>query len=98
MLLLIITGVPTYLGLTSAMYLIAALALGAWFTAAAIHFHSRRTPRAARSLFFSHIDYLPATASSGTGDNKDMTTVAAANPPLSKVAVAWKAFFFCCRW
>ena len=59
MLLLIITGVPTYLGLTSASYLIAALALGAWFTAAAMHFHNRRTPRAARSLFLTSIVYLP---------------------------------------
>ena len=59
MLLLIITGVPTYLGLTSAIYLIAALALGAWFTATAMHFHSRRTPRAARSLFLTSIIYLP---------------------------------------
>ena len=54
-----IAGVPTYLGLTSAIYLIAAFALGAWFTAAAMHFHSRRTPRAARSLFLTSIIYLP---------------------------------------
>ena len=59
MLLLIVTGIPTYLGLTSAIYLIAALALGAWFTAAAMHFHNRRTPRAARSLFLTSIIYLP---------------------------------------
>ncbi|HEU0209014.1 MAG TPA: heme o synthase [Candidatus Udaeobacter sp.] len=59
MLLLIVTGIPTYLGLTSAIYLIAALALGAWFTAAAMHFHSRRTTRAARSLFLTSIIYLP---------------------------------------
>ncbi len=58
MLLLIVTGVPAYLGLTSAIYLPIALGLGGWFTAVAMHFHRRRTPRAARTLFLTSIVYL----------------------------------------
>jgi heme o synthase len=58
MLLLIVTGIPTYLGLTHAVYLGIAVGLGAWFTASAMHFHKQRTPRAARSLFLTSIIYL----------------------------------------
>jgi protoheme IX farnesyltransferase len=58
MLLLIVTGVPAYLGLTSSIYLPISLALGGWFTAVAMHFHRRRTPRAARVLFLTSIVYL----------------------------------------
>jgi protoheme IX farnesyltransferase len=58
MLLLIVTGIPAYLGLTSSVYLPVSLALGAWFTAMAMRFHKKRTPRAARSLFLSSIIYL----------------------------------------
>ena len=58
MLLLIVTGIPTYLGLTSQIYLPVALALGAWFTAVAMRFHTKRTAGAARSLFITSIVYL----------------------------------------
>ena len=58
MLLLIVTGVPTYLGLTSSIYLPISLALGAWFMAVAMRFHKNRTPRAARALFLTSIMYL----------------------------------------
>jgi heme o synthase len=58
MLLLIVTGAPFYLGLTSSIYLLVSVALGAWFTAVAMHFHKKRTPRAARSLFLTSIVYL----------------------------------------
>ena len=58
MLLLIVTGIPTYLGLTSVIYLPLALGLGAWLTAVAMHFHKKRTPRAARTLFITSIVYL----------------------------------------
>lgn len=58
MLLLIVTGVPAYLGLTSVIYLPIALALGAWFTTIAMRFHRRRTPRDARLLFITSIVYL----------------------------------------
>jgi protoheme IX farnesyltransferase len=59
MLLLIITGMPFYVGLTSAWYLPVALALGAWFTAMAMAFHRQKTLRAARALFITSIIYLP---------------------------------------
>jgi len=59
MALLIITGMPFYLGLTSAIYLPAALALGGWFTVMAMAFHRKKTFAAARALFFTSIVYLP---------------------------------------
>ncbi len=59
MLLLIITGMPFYVGLTSAVYLPVALALGGWFTAMAMAFHRQKTLRAARALFITSIIYLP---------------------------------------
>ena len=57
--LLIITGMPFYLGLTSAIYLPVALALGAWFTVMAMAFHRKKTLAAARALFLTSIIYLP---------------------------------------
>ncbi|MEP6822499.1 MAG: heme o synthase [Chthoniobacterales bacterium] len=59
MLLLIVTGLPFYLGLTTQIYLPIALALGFWFTYMAMQFHRKRTFRAARSLFLASIIYLP---------------------------------------
>lgn len=59
MLLLIITGMPFYVGLTTEIYLPLALALGAWFTFKAMQFHRQKTLPAARSLFFASIIYLP---------------------------------------
>ena len=59
MFLLIITGMPFYVGLTSAVYLPVALALGAWFTAMAMAFHRQKTLQAARALFITSIIYLP---------------------------------------
>ncbi len=59
MLLLIVTGVPAYLGLTSAIFLPIALGLGGWFTAVALRFHRQRNARAARTLFLTSIIYLP---------------------------------------
>jgi protoheme IX farnesyltransferase len=58
MLLLIVSGVPAYLGLTRSIYLPISLALGGWFIAVAMRFHRRRTPRAARVLFLTSIVYL----------------------------------------
>ena len=58
MLLLILSGIPAYFGLTSMLYLAVSLALGGWFTAMAMRFHRRRTPRAARALFLTSIVYL----------------------------------------
>jgi heme o synthase len=58
MLLLIVTGVPAYLGLTSMIYLPVALALGGWFTAMAMRFHRRKTAQDARALFVTSIIYI----------------------------------------
>ena len=59
MLLLIISGIPMYLRLTTEIYLPLALLLGGWFTFMAMQFHKKKTFRAARSLFFTSIIYLP---------------------------------------
>ena len=59
MLLLILSGTPTYVRLTSSVYLAISIALGIWFTAMAMRFHKERTPRAARNLFLTSIIYLP---------------------------------------
>ncbi len=58
-LLLIIAGLPTYLGLTTVVYLPIALALSGWFVAMAMRFHRERTPQHARALFLTSITYLP---------------------------------------
>ncbi len=58
-LLLIIAGLPTYLGLTTIVYLPIALALSGWFVAMAMRFHRERTPQNARALFLTSITYLP---------------------------------------
>lgn len=59
MLLLIVTGVPAYLGLTNLIYLPVALALGGWFIVMAMQFHRKKTFQAARALFVASIIYLP---------------------------------------
>ncbi len=59
MLLLIITGAPAYLGLTTVVYLPIALALGSWFIAMAMRFHRHKTFETARALFLTSIIYLP---------------------------------------
>jgi protoheme IX farnesyltransferase len=59
MLLLIIGGVPAYLGLTNAIYVPIAFALGGLFIAVAMQFHRKRTAQAARALFIASIVYLP---------------------------------------
>ncbi|HEV3410503.1 MAG TPA: heme o synthase [Chthoniobacterales bacterium] len=59
MLLLMISGIPFYIRLTSAWYLACALVLGVLFIAMAMRFHGRRTAKAARNLFVASILYLP---------------------------------------
>lgn len=59
MLLLMVSGFPTYLGLTSTIYLPIAIALGGGFIAMAMRFHQNRTAKDARNLFLSSIIYLP---------------------------------------
>jgi len=58
-LLLIVGGMPGYLGLTSAIYVPIAFLLGGAFIAVAMRFHTRRTARQARALFIASIIYLP---------------------------------------
>src|SRR5262249_56540621 len=58
-LLLILAAVPSYIGLTSMVYLPVALALSGGFVAVALRFHRERTPATARALFLGSIIYLP---------------------------------------
>jgi heme o synthase len=58
-LLLVIAGLPTFIGMTSQTYLVAELVLGGAFIAVAMRFLRIRTPATARLLFFASIVYLP---------------------------------------
>ena len=58
-LLLVIAGLPTFLGIANFVYLATELFLGGLFTAVAMRFLRMRTPSAARSLFIVSIVYLP---------------------------------------
>jgi protoheme IX farnesyltransferase len=57
--LLIIAGLPSYVGLTNKFYLPIALALSGWFVIMALRFHRERSAQNARSLFLASITYLP---------------------------------------
>jgi protoheme IX farnesyltransferase len=59
MLLLIIAGLPAYLGIATVFYLLAELILGGVFLAAAMRFLKTRTRSDARRLFLTSIIYLP---------------------------------------
>lgn len=59
MLLLIIAGLPAYLGIATVFYLMAELILGAIFLAAAMRFLKTRERSDARRLFLTSIIYLP---------------------------------------
>lgn len=59
MILLIIAGLPAYLGIATVFYLIAELILGGMFVAVAMRFLKMRTPSDARRLFLASIIYLP---------------------------------------
>jgi protoheme IX farnesyltransferase len=58
-LLLVIAGLPAFLGVVTLLYLVIELALGGLFIAVAMRFLSKRTPGAARLLFVTSIVYLP---------------------------------------
>ncbi|PYJ25685.1 MAG: protoheme IX farnesyltransferase [Verrucomicrobia bacterium] len=58
-LLLVIAGLPAFLGITTLVYLAAELVLGGLFVAVAMRFLRMRTAGAARSLFIASIAYLP---------------------------------------
>jgi protoheme IX farnesyltransferase len=58
-LLLMVGGIPGYLGVASAIYVPISMALSGSFIAVAMHFHKQRSARAARWLFLASITYLP---------------------------------------
>jgi protoheme IX farnesyltransferase len=58
-LLLVIAGLPTFLGIANFVYLAIELLLGGLFTAVAMRFLRMRTASSARSLFIASIVYLP---------------------------------------
>jgi protoheme IX farnesyltransferase len=58
-LLLVIAGLPAFLGIANFGYIAAEIVLGGFFVAVAMRFLRLRTPGAARSLFFASIVYLP---------------------------------------
>ena len=58
-LLLVIAGLPAFLGIANSVYLAIELFLGGVFTAVAMRFLRMRTQSAARSLFIASIVYLP---------------------------------------
>jgi protoheme IX farnesyltransferase len=58
-LLLVIAGLPTFLGIANFVYLGVELLLGSLFIAVAMRFLRMRTSGAARSLFIASIVYLP---------------------------------------
>ncbi|HEX8680102.1 MAG TPA: heme o synthase [Chthoniobacterales bacterium] len=59
MALLIASGTPTHIRLTSHIYLGIATLLSALFLLAAMRFHQRRTAKDARNVFLASIIYLP---------------------------------------
>jgi protoheme IX farnesyltransferase len=58
-LLLIIAGLPAFLGVANSVYLAIELLLGGLFIAVAMRFLRLRTPGAARALFITSLVYLP---------------------------------------
>jgi protoheme IX farnesyltransferase len=58
-LLLVIAGLPAFLGIVNSVYLGVELLLGGMFAAVAMRFLRRRNASAARSLFIASIVYLP---------------------------------------
>jgi heme o synthase len=58
-LLLVLAGLPAFVGIASYVYQPIELVLGGLFVAVAMRFLRLRTPTAARLLFFASIAYLP---------------------------------------
>jgi protoheme IX farnesyltransferase len=59
MFLLLIAGIPAFIGIAGPIYLVAELVLGGLFTMIAMRFHRAGTLPNARLLFFGSIIYLP---------------------------------------
>ncbi|PZR78341.1 MAG: protoheme IX farnesyltransferase [Chthoniobacterales bacterium] len=57
--LLLIGGIPAFIGMAHPLYLVAELTLGGAFTALALRFHAAGNLRNARLLFLGSIIYLP---------------------------------------
>lgn len=58
MLLLVVGGLPAFVGITSQIFVPIELLLGGWYVAMALRFLHKRTVRSARSLFITSICYL----------------------------------------
>jgi protoheme IX farnesyltransferase len=58
MMLLVVAGLPAFVGVTSQLYVPVALVLGGVYVASAMRFLRNRTPASARSLFLVSIIYL----------------------------------------
>src|SRR3954465_13058749 len=58
-LLLTLSGLPGFVGITSIIYVPVSLVLSGLFLAVAMRFLRLRTPAAARALFIASIVYLP---------------------------------------
>ena len=58
MLLLVVGGLPAFVGITSQIFVPIELLLGGWYVAMALRFLQKRTARSARSLFITSICYL----------------------------------------
>lgn len=59
MLLLVVAGLPAFVGVASQIFVPIELLLGGWYVAIALHFLKKRTKPAARLLFITSIIYLP---------------------------------------
>jgi protoheme IX farnesyltransferase len=59
MLLLVVAGLPAFVGVASQIYVPIELVLGGWYVAIALRFLQKRTAQAARLLFFTSVIYLP---------------------------------------
>lgn len=59
LLLLIVAGIPGYLGISNMFYVPISFLLGGLFMTVALQFHKQRSPQAARRLFLTSIIYLP---------------------------------------
>ena len=59
MLLLVVAGLPAFVGVVSEIFVPIELILGGWYVAMAMSFLKKRTAPAARSLFLTSIIYLP---------------------------------------
>jgi protoheme IX farnesyltransferase len=59
MLLLVVAGLPAFVGVVSAVYVPVELILGGFYVAMSLRFLNQRSATAARSLFLASITYLP---------------------------------------